>query len=126
MPQPPIILYVEDDHFVRDAVAGLLKAAGFVIESFSTAEEFLRRGRPDEASCLIFDVKLPGMSGLQLQSHLIASVYHIPTIFVTSHSDEPLRRAALNAGAVCFLSKPVANKELLSCIRTALSPSKND
>lgn len=117
----PTISYVEDDDFVRDAVAELLRAAGFRAITFSTAEDFLQRGKPEQTACLILDMKLPGMSGLELQEHLIRSGFQIPTFFVTSHSDERIRTAALKTGAICFLDKPVGRDELLSCVRKALA-----
>ena len=122
----PAISYVEDDDFIRDAVAELLRAAGFAAETFPTAEDFLQRGKPEQALCLVVDLKLPGMSGLELQEHLIELGYRIPTIFVTSHSDERIRTAALKAGAICFLNKPVGRDEFLSCVRMALGCTKTN
>jgi FixJ family two-component response regulator len=122
----PTISYVEDDDLVRNAVAELLRSAGFEVETFLTAEDFLQHGKPERASCLIIDVNLPGLSGLELQGHLIRSAYQIPTIFLTSNSEEQIRTKALNAGAVCFLNKPVRRNEFLSCVRKALTLSSTE
>ena len=106
MPQKPLIACVEDDVSAREALGGFLKALGFTPAAFSSAEEFLQSARLNEASCLITDVHLPGMSGLQLQSRLSASGYPIPVIVITAFPDNRVRERALSAGAVCFLNKP--------------------
>jgi CheY-like chemotaxis protein len=121
VPQTPLILCVDDDASIRDAMAGLLKAFGFDTEVFPSAEDVLKSGRLDHTSCLITDIKLPGISGLQLQDHLVASGHRIPTIVITAFPEERVRARALRAGAVCFLSKPVTKEELLICIRSALT-----
>jgi FixJ family two-component response regulator len=100
-------------------------ASGFTAEAFLSAEEFLQFGRLEETSCLITDVQLGGMSGLQLQSRLAESDSGIPIIFITAFPDERIRERALSAGAVCFLSKPVPKEDLLTCIRSALQ-RRND
>jgi FixJ family two-component response regulator len=100
-------------------------ASGFTAEAFLSAEEFLQFDRLEETSCLITDVQLGGMSGLQLQNRLAESGCGIPIIFITGFPDDQIRERALSAGAVCFLSKPVTKEGLLTCIRAALQ-RRND
>jgi FixJ family two-component response regulator len=126
VPKKPLIACVEDDESARDALEGFLKAFGFALEIFSSAEEFLKSERLDEASCLITDLHLGGMSGLQLQSRLAASGSHIPVIVITAFPDDRVREQALSAGAVCFLSKPFDKDDLLTGIRTALNRRHGD
>lgn len=118
--QEPLIACIDDDKSVRDAIEGFLRAFGFAVQVFSSAEEYLRSGFAMQTSCLIADVKLPGLSGLQLQERLTASGQRVPTIFITAFSDEHRRAQALGAGAICFLEKPITKDELLGCIRLAL------
>jgi FixJ family two-component response regulator len=118
--QDPLIACIDDDKSVRDAIEGFLRAFGFAVQVFPSAEEFLQSSSLKQTSCLIADVKLPGLSGLQLQERLIASGQRIPTIFITAFSDGHRRALALAAGAICFLEKPITKDELLTCIRTAL------
>src|ERR1700730_4254215 len=106
VPQKPLIACVEDDVSAREALGGFLKAFGFTPEVFSSAEEFLQSDRLDEASCLITDVHLQGISGLQLQSRLAALGSCIPIIVITAFPDDGVRERALSAGAVGFLNKP--------------------
>ncbi len=124
MPQDPLIACVDDDKSVRDAIEGFLRAFGFTVEVFSSAEEFLQSSFLKQTSCLIADVKLPGLSGLQLQEQLIASGERIPTIFITAFSDGHRRAMALAAGAIGFLEKPITKDELLACIRSALDQGR--
>jgi FixJ family two-component response regulator len=116
--QTPQIAIVEDDASVREALQGLLEAFGFAAEVFSSAEEFLRSVRLNDTACLITDVRLPGMSGLQLQDRLSVSGSRIPIIVITAFPGDD--RRALAAGAICFLRKPVIKEDLLTCIRLAL------
>jgi FixJ family two-component response regulator len=120
MSETPLIVCVDDDPSVAEAIEGLLKASGLTAQTFSSAEEFLKVGRLEDTSCLITDVQLGGMSGLQLQNRLAESGYGIPIIFITAFPDERIRERALSAGAVCFLSKPVTKEDLLTCIRAGL------
>jgi FixJ family two-component response regulator len=120
VPQKQLIACVDDDVSAREALAGLLKAFGFVTRVFSSAEEFLQSDRLGEASCLITDVHLGGMSGLQLQRLLAASGHRIPVIVITAFPDDRVRERALSAGAICFLSKPFKTADLLTGIRSAL------
>jgi FixJ family two-component response regulator len=99
---------IEDDPSVHEAMRGLLIALGFSAEMFFSAEEFLRSDRIKDGSCLITDVKLGGMSGIELQTRLVASANHIPVIFITAFPDDIEREQALSAGSVCFLIKPAS------------------
>jgi FixJ family two-component response regulator len=119
--QTPLIMCVEDDASVREAIKGLLVSLGFAAEVFSSAEEFIQSSRLGETSCLITDVKLGGMSGIELQNRLAALGHCIPTIVITAFPDERIRAQALSAGAVCFLDKPIDKDELVSCIDSALN-----
>jgi FixJ family two-component response regulator len=114
----PLIAIVDDDASVREAIQGLVEVSGFAAEVFSSAEEFLRSERLNETACLITDVQLPGMSGLQLQNHLSLSGYRTPIIVITAFPGDG--RRAVAAGAICFLRKPVIKEDLLTCIRSAL------
>lgn len=115
-----LIACVDDDAAVAEAIEGLLKAFGFKVETFSSAESFLTSGALDNASCLITDVKLGGMSGLQLQTRLAEMGRQIPTIVITAFPEERLRQQAIDAGAVCFLGKPVTKMQLMGCVDLAL------
>lgn len=116
-----MISIVDDDESVREAVRSLLKSVGYRAEVFTSAEEFLRSGRPHETSCLILDVLMPGMGGLELQRRLAAAGSSIPVIFITAHAgDREARTQALAAGAVVFLGKPFSEESLLSAVQTAL------
>jgi FixJ family two-component response regulator len=116
----PFIACVEDDLHVSEAIKGLLEAYGFVVEAFASAEDFLGSDRLKAASCLITDVNLQGMSGLQLQDRLAAVGQSIPTIVITGFPDERVRAQALGAGAIGFLAKPIATEDLLTCVRAAM------
>jgi FixJ family two-component response regulator len=125
MSEARLIACVEDDASVREAIEGLLVVLGFTVEVFSSAEEFLQSGRIEDASCLITDVRLGGMSGIELQNSLAASGYRIPVIVVTAFPDDRTRTQALSAGAVSVLSKPITKEELLTCIRSALKSAED-
>ncbi|WP_158091748.1 response regulator transcription factor [Bradyrhizobium canariense] len=120
MTQAPRIACIDDDPNVLEAILDVLHASGFVAEGFSSAEDFLTSGLPGRTSCLITDVKLGGMSGLQLQHSLAESGLGIPTIVISAFADDILTEA-YGAGAVCVLSKPVLMDCLLICIRNALN-----
>jgi FixJ family two-component response regulator len=122
----PLIACVDDDRWVRDALQGLLKVFGFTTEVFSSAEEFLQSDQLDETSCLITDLHLRGISGLQLQSRLAALDYRIPIIVITAFPNDRVREQALSAGAVCFIDKPFNAEDLLACIRSALRGRHGD
>jgi FixJ family two-component response regulator len=115
-----LVAIVDDDDSMRSALEGLLKAVGFPTRAFASAEEFLKSGQQHQTSCLIADIRMPGMSGLDLQAQLNAERCRIPTIFITAHGDTQMRMQALRAGAVEFLSKPFDDKVLLDSVRAAL------
>jgi FixJ family two-component response regulator len=115
-----IVAIVDDDDSMRDALDGLLKAVGYPARGFASAEEFLKSGQQHQTSCLIADIRMPGMSGLELQSQLNAERCRIPIIFITAHGDAKMRMQALRAGAVEFLSKPFDEEVLLESVRAAL------
>jgi len=120
----PIVFVVDDDAGVRASIQGLLKSAGFRSESFGTAEEFLRSNRPDAPSCLVLDVSLPGMNGLDFQHKLADARIQIPIIFITGHGDIPMSVRAMKSGAVEFLTKPFLDEDLLGAIQQALDRDK--
>jgi FixJ family two-component response regulator len=119
--EQPLIVCVDDDQAICEAMSALLKALGFAAETFLSAEALLHSGALDDIACLITDVQLGGMSGLQLQTRLIELGYRIPIIMITAFPDERIRNRALSAGVVCFLSKPFLKADLLSCIHSALA-----
>src|SRR3981081_2101503 len=114
------VAIVDDDDSMRSALRGLLKAVGLPAQAFASAEEFLKSGQQHETACLIADIRMPGMSGLELQAQLNAEHCRIPTIFITAHGDTKMRMQALRAGAVEFLSKPFDDEVLLESVRAAL------
>jgi len=116
-----LVAIVEDDESYRVAVQRLLKSAGISVQSFVSAEAFLESGKQFETGCLIADIRMPGMSGLELQSKLNSDHCLIPTIFITAHGDERMRLRAMRGGAVKFLSKPFEAHTLLESVRIALS-----
>jgi FixJ family two-component response regulator len=115
-----VVAVVDDDDLVRDALRRLLKASGLGAVAFVSAEEFLNSGQLREVACLIVDVRMPGMSGLELQARLKAERCRIPIIFITAHGDAKMRVQAMRAGAVEFLTKPFDNAVLLEIVRAAL------
>jgi len=114
------IAIVDDDAPLREALGSVMKAAGYAIQTFASAEEFLGADDRQDAACLILDVRLPGMSGLELQKSLMENDSAVPIIFVSAHGDASLRDLVLRAGASDFLNKPVRSDALLKAIRTAL------
>lgn len=114
------VAIVDDDELMRGALQGLLKEAGLPARAFPSAEEFLNSAALNRSSCLIVDVRLPGMSGLELQARLREEQTEIPIIFITAHGDERMRTQALRAGAADFLSKPFDDEALLRSVRAAL------
>ncbi|MDH2386087.1 response regulator [Bradyrhizobium sp. CER78] len=115
-----MISIIDDDISVRTATHNLVRSLGYAVETYASAEEFLHSPRLNETSCVITDVRMPAMSGLDLQSHLIANGRHFPFIFITAFSVENDRARALKAGAVCFLIKPFDGDVLIKCLDTAL------
>jgi FixJ family two-component response regulator len=115
-----MVSIVDDDESMRSALEGVMKCAGLPAQTFASAEEFLRSGQQRETACLIADIRMPGMSGLELQAQLNAERCRIPTIFITAHGDEKMRMQALRAGAVEFLAKPFDDEVLLESVQAAL------
>jgi FixJ family two-component response regulator len=116
----PIVFVVDDDDLVRAAIQGMLKSVGLRSETFGTAQEFLRSKRPDGPSCLVLDVRLPGVNGLDFQHQLADAGIRIPVIFITGHGDIPMTVKAMKSGAVEFLTKPFRDEDLLDAIHQAL------
>jgi FixJ family two-component response regulator len=115
-----MVAVVEDDESFRAALQRLLKSGGFSVRSFGSAEDFLNSGQQQKTGCLIADIRMPGMSGLDLQAKLNADHCPIPTIFITAHGDEKIRLQAMRGGAVKFLAKPFEGAVLLEGVRAAL------
>jgi FixJ family two-component response regulator len=115
-----LVAIVDDDDLMRGALQGMLKSVGLRSQAFASAEEFLTSGLQNHIACLIADVRMPGMSGLELQAELNDEQRRIPTIFITAHGDEKMRMRALKAGAVEFLAKPFDDEALLESVRAAL------
>jgi FixJ family two-component response regulator len=118
--QPKSVAIVDDDDSLRGAIQDLLEAIGVPAKAFASAEDFLNSGQHRHTTCLITDIRMPGMSGLELQTKLNADGCRIPTIFITAHGDEKMRMQALRAGAVEFLSKPFNDEALIESVRAAL------
>jgi len=114
-----LVAIVDDDELMRGALQGLLNEGGFPTRAFASAEEFLASGRPLQTACLIADIRMPGMSGLDLQAKLNADEIKIPIIFITAHGDTRLRLQAMRAGAAEFLAKPFDDEVLLESVRAA-------
>jgi FixJ family two-component response regulator len=119
-----LVFVVEDDPSMRNALNNLLRSVGLEAQLFASAKEFLQSNRPDVPSCLILDVRLPGISGLDLQRDLAAANVHIPIIFITAHGDIPMSVRAMKAGAVEFLTKPFRDQDLLDAIQVALNQDR--
>jgi FixJ family two-component response regulator len=119
--EPPLVAIVDDDELMRGALQGLLREAGLPAQAFASAEEFLDSGQQRQCACLISDIRMPGMSGLDLQASLNSDRIRIPIIFITAHGDERMRMQALRAGAVEFLAKPFDDEVLLETVRAALA-----
>jgi FixJ family two-component response regulator len=116
-----VIAIVDDEELVRTSLQRLLKMAGYTVAAFPSAEEFLKSDRLHDVRCLIADIRMPGMSGIDLQSQLNAEDYQIPIIFITAHGDEKMRIRAMRDGAVAFLAKPFDNTVLLERVKACLN-----
>ena len=121
MPQVPVISIIDDDLSVRMALQRLVRSLGYAAQTFSSASEFLHWSRANGTACLITDVQLPGMSGVELQDHLACEGKTLPIIFITAFPEDSIRSRAMMAGAVCFLTKPFDGTKLIQCIETALT-----
>ena len=115
-----IVMIVDDDESVRRAARRLIRSYGFAVETFVSADDFLASGRLSETACLVLDVQMPGLNGLELQSRLVAEGHQVSIIFITAFSDENARAQALKAGALCYLVKPFEEADLLNSINLAL------
>jgi len=116
-----LISVIDDDESVRIATVDLLNSVGFACEAFASAEAYLRSGKASSTSCLILDISMPGMNGLELQQRLWQDGHSIPIVFITAFPTDATRVRAVKAGAVCFLPKPYADDKLLGCVEAALS-----
>ncbi len=116
----PAVSVVDDDASLRRSLGNLLRSVGFGVETFASAEEFLRSARRENTRCVVLDLGLTGMSGLDLLRHLTVADSHIPVVILTAHGDEETRRRSLRAGAVAFLDKPFRSAALLDAVRAAL------
>jgi FixJ family two-component response regulator len=114
------IFVVDDDASVRDALGNLIRSVGLQAQLFASAQDFLASPRPDAPACLVLDVRMPGLGGLDCQSHLAAAGIHVPIIFMTGHGDIPMSVRAMKAGAVDFLTKPFRDQDLLDAIQQAI------
>jgi CheY-like chemotaxis protein len=124
MSQHPLISIVEDDQPFRESMRKLVRALGYTVEAFPSAADFLASPLLPETACLVTDVQMPGMTGVELHRHLIDAGYAIPTILVTAYPDEVVRKRVLMNGVVCYLSKPVDDEHLERCLRSALEFGK--
>lgn len=115
-----LISVVEDDRFFRESMRRLMRSLGFAVEAFASAADFLASPRLVETGCLIADVHMPAMTGVELHGHLVKIGYAIPTILITAHPNDVERARALKDGVICYLRKPVDEKDLLPCLRAAL------
>jgi FixJ family two-component response regulator len=120
VPKKPLISIIDDDESVREGTTDLIKAMGFVAAAFQRADDFLNSHHLRSTSCLIADVRMPGMTGLELHNRLVGSGNSIPTILITAFPNDRDRARALRAGVVCYLAKPYKDDDLLACIRSAL------
>jgi FixJ family two-component response regulator len=116
----PVVSVVDDDESVRQAIEGLLRSAGLQVAAFASAEEFLRSRHLQTAACLILDLQMPGMGGLELQKRLAQAGHRIPVVILTAHGDDHARTNALRAGAVAFMPKPFDGEVLLRAVEAAL------
>jgi FixJ family two-component response regulator len=116
-----LVSVVDDDRFCRESMGRLMRSLGYTVEAFPSAAEFLASPRLNETACLIADVHMPGMTGIELNRHLIGAGYAIPTILVTAYPNDIDQDRALNDGVVCYLRKPVDEQHLLRCLRAALT-----
>jgi FixJ family two-component response regulator len=120
MPKVSLVSIVEDDQFFRESMRRLMRSEGYTVEAFPSAADFLASPRLLETACLIADVHMPAMTGVELYRHLVGAGYAIPTILVTAYPDEADRAQTLNEGVVCYLRKPVDEEHLIRCLRKAL------
>ena len=120
-----VVIVVDDDTAVRDALSSLFRSVGLQVVLFSSAQELIRAKLPSAPSCLVLDIRMPGLSGLDLQSELAQAGIHIPVIFITGHGDIPMSVKAMKAGAIDFLTKPFRDQDMLDAVKTALERDRN-
>jgi FixJ family two-component response regulator len=120
----PLISIIDDDESMREAIKGLMKSLGYTVEAVASAQEFLGSRHVGHTSCLIADMQMPGMTGLELYQRLSASGKPIPTILITAYPEHGVRERALSAGVIGYLSKPFEEDDLLACIRAALTRAR--
>jgi len=123
--EAPIVFVVDDDESLREALRSLFRSVSLRVETFGSAAEFLRSKLPDVASCLVLDVRLPGVSGLDFQAELAKANIHIPVIFMTGHGDIPMSVQAMKAGAVDFLTKPFRDQDMLDAVAAAIERDRS-
>ena len=126
MPKRPVISIIDDDASIRVATQSLVRSLGFAVCTFASAADFLQSPRMNDTSCVIADVQMPGMSGVELQSLLIAQGHRTPMIFITAFHEESVRARAMKAGAIGFLSKPFSGQTLIECLEMALKRRDRD
>ena len=126
MPEGPLIAVVDDDRSIRNATQDLLNAAGYSSLTFENARSFLGSSARASVTCLVADMRMTGMTGIELHEHLASSGNGVPTIIITAHPDEPTRARASEAGITCFLAKPFTPDELLACVRKAIARRSAD
>jgi FixJ family two-component response regulator len=124
MAEKPLVAIVDDDKSIRNATSDLLRSAGFSTATFEDAESFLASASRATAACLVADMRMPGMTGLELYKALVADGGGIPTVLITAHPEELTQSRAREAGITCYLSKPFAPDDLLACVRRALARSR--
>ena len=124
MKQDPVVFVIDDDRMIRDGLQGLIRSVGLRVETFASAQDFLAAKRPDVPACLVLDVRMPGVSGLDLQLKLSEAGIHIPIIFITGHGDIPMSVRAMKEGAHEFLTKPVRGQDLLDAIQKAIASDR--
>ena len=120
----PIVLVIDDDAPLREALSSLFRSVGLQVKTFGSAQEFLQSGAPDGPSCLVLDVRLPGLSGLDFQAELAKANIHIPIVFMTGHGDIPMTVRAMKAGAVEFLPKPFRDQDMLDAVQIGLEQDR--
>jgi FixJ family two-component response regulator len=122
----PVISIIDDDASIRAGLNNLVRSLEYIVCTFASAEQFLQSVQLHNTSCVIADVRMPGMSGVQLQSHLRSQGYPVPFIFITAVPDETTRKQALNDGAICFLAKPFDEDTLIDCLNAAVEQYRNE
>ena len=121
-----VVFVIDDDASMRDAISRLLNAVGLTVQTFASAREFLNRRLPDVPGCVVLDVRLPGLSGLDLQREMVERGIHIPVVFITGHGDIPMSVQAMKAGAVEFLTKPFRDQDLLDAVRSGIQLDRKE